>query len=208
MRTLLFVIALISSLSFSHAESEKAVQTQNIKTAIFAGGCFWCMQPPYDALSEKGVLSTLVGYSGGRTASPTYEQVSHENTGHYEVIQVTYDGNKVSYKELLSVFWKNIDPFDDKGQFCDKGDSYKSAVFFSNDEEKKEIENSIKDLQKKGIKTANFATKILPAKTFYKGEEYHQAYYKKNPVKYKYYRFRCGRDQRLEKVWGSPSVGH
>jgi peptide-methionine (S)-S-oxide reductase len=203
MKIFFFVLTFFSSLAFSHAESEKAVQKTNIKTAIFAGGCFWCMQPPYDALNDKGVISTSVGYSGGRTANPTYEQVSNESTGHYEVIQVTYDSNKISYKDLLSVFWKNIDPFDDKGQFCDKGESYKSAVFYSNAEEKKEIESSIQDLEKKGIKTTKFATKILPATTFYKGEEYHQAYYKKNAVKYKYYRYRCGRDQRLKEVWGA-----
>lgn len=178
-----------------------------LKTAIFAGGCFWCMQPPYDALKSKGVASAIVGYSGGHTENPTYESTSKGDTGHLEVIQITYDAKKISYKELLAVFWKNIDPFDGKGQFCDKGEQYTSAVFYSNESEKKEIEESIKNLEKEGIKTSKFVTKILPAKKFFKGEEYHQSYYEKNPVRYKYYRFSCGRDARLKEVWGK-SAGH
>ncbi len=178
-----------------------------VKTAIFAGGCFWCMQPPYDALKSKGVISAIVGYSGGITDQPTYESTSKGDTGHLEVIQITYDAKKISYKDLLNVFWKNIDPFDEKGQFCDKGEQYTSAVFYANDAEKKEIEESIKNLEKQGIKTSKFVTKILPAKKFFKGEEYHQSYYEKNPVRYKYYRFSCGRDARLKEVWGK-SAGH
>ena len=178
-----------------------------LKTAIFAGGCFWCMQPPYDALKSKGVVSAIVGYSGGHTENPTYESTSKGDTGHLEVIQITYDAKKISYKELLAVFWKNIDPFDGKGQFCDKGEQYTSAVFYSNESEKKEIEESIKNLEKEGIKTSKFVTKILPARKFFKGEEYHQSYYEKNPVRYKYYRFSCGRDARLKEVWGK-SAGH
>jgi len=178
-----------------------------IRTAVFAGGCFWCMQPPFDALKAKGVISTSVGYSGGHKENPTYEQTSAGGTGHFEVIQVTYDARKLDFKDLLSVYWKNIDPFDDKGQFCDKGEQYSSAVFYANPAEKKDVEDSIRDLEKQGIKTEKIVTKVLPLKTYYEAEDYHQSYYEKNPIRYKYYRRQCGRDSRLEEVWGS-SAGH
>jgi len=182
-------------------------QNAEVRTAVFAGGCFWCMQPPYDALKAKGVISTSVGYSGGHTEDPTYEQTSAGGTGHMEVIQVTYDARKLSFKDLLSVYWKNIDPFDGKGQFCDKGEQYSSAVFYANAAEKKDIEDSISDLAKQGIKTENIVTKVLPLTTYYVAEDYHQSYYEKNPVRYNYYRLQCGRDARLKQVWGS-SAGH
>ena len=179
------------------------IKGSNIKAVVFAGGCFWCMQPPFDSLKNKGVISTAVGYSGGDSKKPTYEQVSNGGTGHYEAIQITYDSKIINLAELLAIFWKNIDPFDAKGQFCDKGDQYLSAVFYADEVEKKDIEVSIKKLQIQGINTATFATKILPFIEFYQGEEYHQSYYEKNPVRYKYYRFNCGRDKRLKEVWGT-----
>lgn len=192
----------------SFAEANKVEdKKQEIKTVVLAGGCFWCMQPPFDALKTKGVISTSVGYSGGHTEAPTYEQTSAGGTGHFEVIQVTYDAQKLNLTDLLSVFWKNIDPFDEKGQFCDKGEQYTSAVFYANSAEKKNIEDSIVALKKQGIKTEEIVTKVLPLKPFYKAEEYHQSYYEKNPIRYNYYRLRCGRDARLKKVWGS-SAGH
>lgn len=204
-----FLTSLVASLLIPvlllAAEPKEAAKNQEIKTAVFAGGCFWCMQPPFDALKSKGVISTSVGYSGGHTENPTYESTSAGNTGHREVIQVVYDAKKISFKELLPVFWRNIDPFDEKGQFCDKGEQYSSAVFYSNELEKKEIENSLKDLEKQGIKVAKIVTKILPFKTYYLGEEYHQSYYTKNPIRYKYYRASCGRDARLKEVWGPGS---
>jgi peptide-methionine (S)-S-oxide reductase len=163
-------------------------------TAIFAGGCFWCMQPPFDALKTKGVLKTTVGYTGGTKENPTYEQTSSGSTGHREAIEVVYDAKKIAYKDLLKVFWENIDPFDKDGQFCDKGEQYTAAIFYANDEQKKEAELS----KPKG----NVATSILPAKKFYPAETYHQSYYEKNPVRYKFYRFNCGRDKRLKEVWG------
>lgn len=180
---------------------------EDVKTVVLAGGCFWCMQPPFDALKSKGVISTTVGYSGGHVESPTYEQTSSGTTGHFEVIQVTYDAQKLKLKDLLSVYWNNIDPFDSKGQFCDKGEVYLSAIFYADENEKKEAEESILALKKKGIKTEKIVTKILPLKPFYKAEEYHQAYYEKNPIRYNFYRSRCGRDARLKEVWGS-SAGH
>jgi peptide-methionine (S)-S-oxide reductase len=199
-------LILAPAMSFGAGEKKKVNKTE-VKTAVFAGGCFWCMQPPFDSLKNKGVISTAVGYSGGHTESPTYEQTSAGGTGHREVIQITYDPQKLSFQDLLDVYWKNIDPFDKIGQFCDKGEQYTSAIFYANEAEKKMIAESIKNLGKKGIQAEKIATQILPLKTFYKAEDYHQSYYQKNPVRYKYYRFSCGRDARLKEVWGSSS-GH
>ena len=175
-------------------------QAQEI--AIFAGGCFWCMQPPFDQLKGKGVIATHVGYTGGEKDNPTYEETSSGSTGHREAIEVVFDPQKITYKELLKIFWKNIDPFDSKGQFCDKGEQYTSAVFYTNDAQKSDFEASLKDLEKQGIAVSKFATSVLKAKKFFNAEDYHQSYYEKNPIRYKYYRFSCGRDQRLKTVWG------
>lgn len=192
---------LIPNISFAEVKNISDTKVE-IKTVVFAGGCFWCMQPPFDALKNKGVISTSVGYSGGHTNNPTYEKISDGSTGHLEVLQVTYDAQIIKLKDLLPVFWKNIDPFDAKGQFCDKGEQYTSAVYYANEEEKKDIEESISNLKKQGLKTEKFVTKVLPLKTYYIGEEYHQSYYEKNPIRYKYYRKSCGRDARLKEVWG------
>lgn len=178
-------------------------QTANYETAIFAGGCFWCMQPPFDKLKDKGVISTRVGYTGGTKDKPTYKQVSSGSTGHREAIEITYDPQKISYKNLLEIFWKNIDPYDAKGQFCDKGEEYTSAVFYTNDSQKQDLEASKKELEKQGIKTKEIVTAEIKFKEFFAAEDYHQSYYKKNPIRYKYYRSRCGRDSRLNEVWGS-----
>jgi peptide methionine sulfoxide reductase msrA/msrB len=170
--------------------------------AVFAGGCFWCMEPPFDKLD--GVIATRSGYMGGSTANPTYEQVSSGSSGHLEVLQIEYDPSKVTYEKLLEVFWKNIDPFNENGQFCDKGSQYQSVVFFAKESEKENFFKSIENLTKQGIKKENIKTKIIPATTFYLAEEYHQDYYKKNPIRYKYYRTSCGRDKRLKEIWGEP----
>ncbi len=209
MRSLLIVMLFVVSnpaVVFS-SEPSGAPAITAIKKAVFAGGCFWCMQPPFDALKTKGVISTAVGYSGGEIKNPTYEQTSAGGTGHREVIEVTYDSQKITFKDLLAVYWKNVDPFDEKGQFCDKGEQYTSAIFYASEEEKKDIDESIKTLGKQGLKTSKFVTKILPLKTFYRGEDYHQAYYEKNPIRYKVYRYNCGRDARLKEVWGT-GAGH
>lgn len=193
MRWLAILIFIFSAGAVSAEDSSK-----NIRTAVFAGGCFWCMEPPYDKLD--GVLETTSGYSGGKVKNPTYEQVSGGGTGHAEVVQVKYDANKISYAELLNVFWLNVDPLDAGGQFCDRGDQYRSAIFYANDEEKQLAEASKSAAEQKlGRK---IVTEIVPAATFYPAERYHQDYYQRNPVRYKYYRYRCGRDQRLEEVWG------
>lgn len=176
-----------------------AEQNSELKTAVFAGGCFWCMEPPFDKIA--GVKKTVSGYSGGDKAEPTYQEVSAGGTGHLEVVQITYDPKQVSYEKLLDVYWRNIDPYDEKGQFCDKGESYKSAVFYADEEQKKAFQESLKKLKEKGLIKGEVATKLLKLKEFYPAEDYHQDYYKKNPLRYKYYRFRCGRDQRLKEIW-------
>ena len=168
--------------------------------ATFAGGCFWCMEHPFDELD--GVVSTTSGYTGGDKENPTYYQVSAGTTGHVEAMQVVYDPDKVSYSQLLDVFWHNIDPFDDRGQFCDQGSQYRSAIFYHDEQQQALAEQSKQDLE-----TLKFdqpiATPIRLAETFYAAEDYHQNYYQTHPVRYKVYRFGCGRDQRLAQVWGS-----
>ncbi len=181
--------------------AEPAASDKTTATAIFAGGCFWCMEPPYDELA--GVVATTSGYTGGQKLNPTYREVSAGDTGHFEAVQIAYDPTKVSYEKLLEVFWRNVDPLDGGGQFCDRGDSYKTAIFYRNEEQKRLAERSKAEIEQRlGRKVA---TEILPAATFYAAEDYHQDYYKKNPLRYKYYRYSCGRDQRLEKLWGKKS---
>ena len=170
-------------------------------TAVFAGGCFWCMEPPYDAL--PGVVATTSGFTGGQKANPTYKEVSGGNTGHVEAVQIVYDPAKVSYEKLLEVFWRNVDPLDGGGQFCDRGHEYTTAIFYQSEEQKKLAEQSKGSIEKQLGRPV--ATVIRPAAPFYAAEDYHQDYYLKNPVRYKYYRYSCGRDQRLEKLWGKKS---
>lgn len=167
------------------------------RTAIFAGGCFWCVEEAFDKV--EGVLETTSGYTGGRTANPTYEQVSAETTGHFEAVRVAYDDTKVGYAQLLETFWRNIDPFDAGGQFCDRGGSYRGAIFTANDEQKRLAERSKAELADRFARP--IATEIVPAGEFYPAEGYHQDYYEKNPVRYRYYKWSCGRAQRLEEIW-------
>lgn len=168
-----------------------------VKTAIFAGGCFWCMEPPFD--SVNGVISTIAGYTGGTKSNPTYEEVLTGTTGHREAVKVTYDSKVVTYTQLLEVFWKNIDPYDKRGQFCDKGEQYTSAVFTNDPQEKAAFEKS----RPKGRRIV--VTELLPESVFYPAEDNHQDYYKKNPIRYKFYRYNCGREQRLRELWGKRS---
>jgi peptide-methionine (S)-S-oxide reductase len=167
--------------------------------AVFAGGCFWCMEPPFDKLD--GVLGTVSGYYGGKSENANYERVSSGKTKHREVIQVTFNPQKVDYKTLLRVFWSNIDPFDPRGQFCDKGYQYSAAILAQSDTQYSLAKESLDSLEKKLKKT--FAVKVEEPNTleFYPAEDYHQNYYQKNPLRYKYYRYSCGRDKRLAKVW-------
>ena len=175
-------------------------QGGNTATALFAGGCFWCMEPPYDKL--PGVISTTSGYTAGRTPNPSYEQVSSGGTGHVEAVKVVYDPSKVSYAQLLEVFWRNIDPTVLNRQFCDVGDMYRSGIYPADEQQRQLAEASKKALQDSGRFPGGIATEIEPASTFYPAEDYHQDYYLKNPVRYKFYRFNCGRDQRLSELWG------
>ncbi|MDJ0641704.1 MAG: peptide-methionine (S)-S-oxide reductase MsrA [Erythrobacter sp.] len=171
---------------------------ENQATAVFAMGCFWCAEADFEKVD--GVLDVVSGYTGGTTVSPTYEEVTYERTGHYEAVLVTYDTTKVRYGDLLAVFWKNVDPFDDNGQFCDKGSSYRAAVFPGSDAERDAAEASKVEATRQLGK--DIVTAINDRAEFYAAEEYHQDYYKKNPVRYAFYRSRCGRDERLEAVWG------
>jgi len=174
--------------------------------ATFAGGCFWCMQPAFDRVD--GVVSTTVGYTGGHQKNPTYEEVETGQTGHAESIQVTYDPAKVSYAKLLDVFWHNIDPLTANGQFCDHGNQYRSAIFYHDEEQKRLAQESKKALEASGRFTQPIVTEIVAATEFYPAEEYHQKYYEKNPLRYRYYRYGCGRDQRLQEVWGKDAPAH
>ena len=174
-----------------------------LAVATFAGGCFWCMEPPFDKLD--GVVSTTSGYTGGKTIGPTYKEVSSGGTGQAEAVRVVYDPNKVEYKKLVDVFWKNVDPLDAHGQFCDKGDQYRPAIFTHNDEQKQVAEASKAALAASGRFKQPIVVSVEPAREFWVAEDYHQDYYLKNPVKYQYYRWGCGRDARLEAVWGKPS---
>jgi len=171
--------------------------------ATFAGGCFWCMEPPFDDL--PGVISTTSGYTGGRTKNPTYEQVSSGGTGHTEAVEVVYDPSKITYARLLDVFWKNIDPITPNAQFCDIGTQYRSAIYYHNEEQKRLAEASKKVLENSGRFKQPIVTEIAAVSPFYRAEEYHQDYYKKNPVRFKFYKYRCGRDQRLQELWGTSS---
>ena len=171
------------------------------KVATFAGGCFWCMEPPFD--KTDGVIATISGYTGGTKVNPTYEEVSSGTTGHAESVQVEYDPKKVSYEKLLDVFWHNVDPTQKDGQFCDHGNQYRTAIFVANDEQKKLAEASKAALMKSKPFKGDIVTEIVPATTFYPAEDYHQDYYLKNPVRYKFYRTGCGRDARLKELWGS-----
>lgn len=172
--------------------------------ATFAGGCFWCMEPPYDAID--GVISTTSGYTGGSTNNPSYEEVSSGATGHAEAVLVIYDPAKVSYEKLLVTFWHNVDPLVTNRQFCDIGSQYRTAIFYHDEHQRKLAEESKRALEQ-GMFKRPLATEIVAAGRFYPAEEYHQNYYQRNPLRYKYYRFGCGRDQRLKEIWGS-AAGH
>ena len=174
---------------------------QETAVATFAGGCFWCMEPAFDKLS--GVISTTVGYTGGEKKNPTYEEVCSGTTGHAEAIQVEFDPNRVTFQEVLEVFWRNIDPTTPNRQFCDVGTQYRTAVFYHDDTQRRIAEETKKEIEERLNHVA--ATEIVAASTFYSAEEYHQDFYKKNPDHYTKYRRGCGRDERLDELWGKPS---
>jgi len=189
----------------SDVSAHSGSMTKSTETAIFAGGCFWCMQHPYDAVD--GVIATTVGYTGGHKKNPTYSEVSAGGTGHAEAIRIVYDPQKVSYAQLLDIFWHNIDPLTANAQFCDRGHQYRSAIFYLNDKQRRLAEASRQALQKSGRFAAPIVTEITAAGEFYPAEAYHQDYYRKNPIRYKFYRSTCGRDRRLHELWGN-EAGH
>ncbi len=197
MKTPLLTLLLLGVLSSSIHASPTVEQQE---TAIFAGGCFWCMEPPFDELD--GVISTTSGYTSGHKKNPTYRDVSAGVTGHTEAIQIVFDPDKVSYAELLEVFLKNIDPVAVDRQFCDSGSQYRSGIYYHGPEQEKSARQSLLTLEKNKPFKESIATEVVAASTFYPAEEYHQNYYTKNPIRYKYYRYRCGRDQRLSELWG------
>jgi peptide-methionine (S)-S-oxide reductase len=174
-----------------------------LEKATFAGGCFWCMEEAFDKVN--GVVSTTSGYTGGRTKAPTYEEVSAGGTGHAESVEVLYDPAIVTYAKLLDVFWRNIDPTTPDRQFCDQGNQYRSAIFYRDETQKQQAEESKKALEKARLFKGLIVTEIAPASVFYPAEEYHQNFHEKNPLRYKIYKFSCGRAQRLEELWGKTS---
>jgi peptide-methionine (S)-S-oxide reductase len=173
---------------------------ERVETAIFAGGCFWCMEPVFDRID--GVLSVMPGYIGGAVPNPSYQEVCTGETGHLEAVRIHFDPARVSYRELLRVFWRNIDPTTRNRQFCDFGSQYQTAIFYVSTEQQQEAEESRRELEESRKLERPIATRILPAPEFYPAEEYHQQYYKKNPERYHAYHEGCGRDNRLRELWG------
>jgi peptide-methionine (S)-S-oxide reductase len=193
------IIALTTGLVvMASAAAQPAAEAPKPATAIFAGGCFWCVESDFDKV--PGVISTISGYIGGRTSNPTYQQVSGGGTGHAEAVEIVFDPAKVSYEKLLDVFWHSIDPLTKDAQFCDHGDQYRSAIFYLGDAQRQQAEKSKAAVQARFKEPVQ--TEIAAAGTFFKAEDYHQDYHTKNPIRYKFYRFNCGRDARLQQLWG------
>jgi len=177
------------------------------ESAIFAGGCFWCEETAFEGL--PGVVSVTSGYIGGHKKNPTYDEVSAGGTGHAEAVEVIYDPKVITYGKLLDVFWRNVDPFQANGQFCDHGTQYRSAIFYRGDSQRQAAEESKRKLEEEPRFRGKIVTQIVPATTFYPAEDYHQDFYKKSPIRYHTYRAGCGRDARLKAIWGEPvSGGH
>ncbi|MBI3249874.1 MAG: peptide-methionine (S)-S-oxide reductase MsrA [Deltaproteobacteria bacterium] len=196
---LLAGVAFFGSMTMT-AETPPSGKAQLAK-ATFAGGCFWCMEPPYEKLD--GVVSVTSGYTGGQTKNPSYEEVSEGGTGHAEAVEIVYDPAKVTYDKLLEIFWHNIDPLTRNAQFCDHGSQYRTGIFYHDNMQRRLAEDSKRKLTESGRFSQPIVTEITVAAEFYPAEEYHQDYYEKNPVRYKFYRWNCGRDQRLAEVWGN-----
>jgi peptide-methionine (S)-S-oxide reductase len=196
----MFAILLVGA--WTVQSTSRAATDATPSKAYFAGGCFWCMEEAFEKV--EGVLSATSGYMGGRVANPSYEEVSAGRTGHAESVEVVYDPSRVSYQKLLEAFWHNVDPLTPNAQFCDHGSQYRSAIFYQTDEEKRTSEASKQALEQSKRFTEPIVTQIVQASQFYPAEEYHQDFYKKNPIRYKFYKYNCGRAQRLETLWGNP----
>jgi methionine-S-sulfoxide reductase len=199
-RIFALITALLLAAPVLAAQTAPAAAAPATARAIFAGGCFWCMEPPFDRL--PGVISTTSGYTGGSKVQPSYEEVSAGGTGHAEAVEIVFDPQLVSYEQLLDAFWRNIDPTDGGGQFVDRGNQYRSAIFYLDETQRRQAEASKADLAGSGTFKRPIVTEIVAATAFYPAEEYHQDYYQKNPLRYKFYRFNSGRDQFLDQVWG------
>jgi peptide-methionine (S)-S-oxide reductase len=193
-------LRLIAALTFALACTAASAQPRGLETAIFAGGCFWCVESDFDKL--PGVVSTTSGYAGGHTQNPTYHEVSAGGTGHAESVEVVFDPKVVTYKRLLDYYWHSIDPTVKNRQFCDVGTQYRTAIFYLDDRQKREAEASLAEVEKTKPFKAPIETEIVKAGKFWPAEEYHQDYYKKNPLRYHFYREGCGRDARLKQLWG------
>lgn len=190
----------VAFLSSAGAQDQAdAVAAKPLASAVFAGGCFWCVEADFDKLT--GVMETVSGYTGGDTATPTYKQVTAGGTGHYEAVKITYDPDIVTYDELVHYFMRHIDPLDARGQFCDKGDSYRSAIFVGDDDERAVVDAEF--VEDNELFDGKIVTAVLDASTFWPAETYHQDYYTKNPIKYRYYRTACRRDKRVQALWGA-----
>ncbi len=200
MKSLWISICVLVVLSVHPALSQEQKNDESLAKATFAGGCFWCMEGPYDKLD--GVVSTTSGYIGGHKKNPTYREVSSGRTGHTEAVQIVYDPKKVTYQKLLDVFWVNIDPTVKDRQFCDHGSQYRSGIFYHGEEQQQLATASKQKLEKDKPFEGMIYTEVTAASEFYAAEDYHQDYYMKNPVRYKFYRYSCGRDKRLKSLWG------
>jgi len=207
LRVLLRLAAVLVALPIgaAFADASPASPGPGLAYATFAGGCFWCMEAPFDKL--PGVKSVTAGYTGGFKSNPTYEEVSSGTTGHAESVQIVYDPKVIGYQKLLDVYWHNIDPTVTDQQFCDHGNQYRTAIFVHDDEQLKLAQASKEQVEKTKTFKEPVVTQIVKAGEFWPAEEYHQHYYKKNPVRYNYYRVGCGRDRRLEQLWGQ-AAGH
>ena len=197
----LVVFGISPAMAASTTSASKPGKSPKPEVATFAMGCFWCGETQFE--SQPGVLSVISGYTGGKEEHPTYEQVSADETGHYESVQVTFDPAKTSYTKLLDLFWHGIDPTQDDGQFCDRGPQYRSVVFVADERQKKLAEDSMQAIEKSGVLHEKIVTQILPATRFWPAEDYHQDFWKKDPVRYHSYRMGCGRDRRLVELWGA-----
>jgi len=200
LRIILACVLLATLVGSQPRVADSASNSGRLETATFAGGCFWCLEEALDKVD--GVVSTTSGYTGGQKANPTYEEVSAGGTGHTESVQVMYDPQKVTYTKLLETFWRNIDPTTPDQQFCDKGHQYRSAIFYHDDTQQRFAQESKQQIDKSKPFKEPIVTEIVPASEFYPAEEYHQNFYQKNPIRYKFYKYNCGRAQRLETLWG------
>ena len=205
MRLFIFLFAMTLASCGEAAPPRPAVAPgTRVETAVFAGGCFWCTESDFEAV--PGVIDAVSGYTGGRTPNPTYESVSAEGTGHYEAVRIRYDPARVTYARLVRHFFRTVDPTDGGGQFCDRGESYRTAIFVSGPAQRREAEAALAEAQR--TLGGRVVTPILPSAAFTDAEDYHQDYYRKNPIRYRYYRGRCGRDARLREVWGEQGAAH